>query len=179
MADEKEKEEAKPAVEEAAAPAAAEEGANAKPRSGMLLLIIIGVALILVSAAVTYVVVSLSIPASMKAPPKDKSHSLGPVVVPVKDIIVNIADTKGTRLLKIVPHLVVSEEALAEILKKSEAMVRDHIGAVAGKMTIDDLEGVNGRSMLKNDIISRLNGDFKDKMAGTITDVYFEEYLIQ
>jgi flagellar basal body-associated protein FliL len=133
--------------------------------------------LILVSATVTYIVVSLTIPSSMKAPPKTQVH--GPVIVAIKDVIVNIADTKGTRMLKLAPHLVVSEQALADIIKGSEAMVCDRIGAVAGKMTIDDLEGANGRSMLKNDIMTRLNEDFKDKMAGAITDVYFEEYLIQ
>ncbi len=173
-----EKEAAKTAAEETGAANAAEESAGAPAKSsGVLPLIIIGVALIVVSAAVTFFVVKMTIPSALKSAPK--SVSVGPVVVPIKDVLVNITDTKGTRMLKIAPHLVVSEEALAEIIRKSEAMVRDRIGTVAGKMSLDALEGVKGRSILKNDIISQLNDDFKDKMAGTVTDVYFAEYLFQ
>jgi flagellar basal body-associated protein FliL len=97
----------------------------------------------------------------------------------VKEVFVNVAETKGTRVLKVVMTIIVSEEGLLVELKKSDALVRDRIGAVASKMTLDQLEGVNGRELLKKNIISQLNLAFQDKMEGIVTDIYLSEFLIQ
>ncbi len=97
----------------------------------------------------------------------------------VKEVFVNVAETKGTRVLKVVLTIIVSEEGLLTEMKKSDALVRDRIGAVAAKMTLDQLEGVNGRELLKKNIISQLNQAFQDKMEGIVTDIYLSEFLIQ
>jgi flagellar basal body-associated protein FliL len=46
-------------------------------------------------------------------------------------------------------------------------------------MTIDELQGMNARNNLRKEIISTLNNLLKEKMSGSITDVYFSEFLIQ
>lgn len=173
----------------------------APAKSGLLLTIIICTVSIVVSAAVTFVVARLtaspaphsSAPEASSEGEKKSAHGGGEKsahgggeqsgviskLVAVKEIYVNIAETKGTRILKIVPNLVVSEDALAKELMLAEALVRDRISAAAAKMTLDDLDGVNGRDSLKKEIMTLVNLSMQNKMAGVVTDVYFSEYLIQ
>ncbi|MEI6808605.1 MAG: flagellar basal body-associated FliL family protein [bacterium] len=170
-------------------------------KSGLLLTIIICAVTIVVSAGVTFVVARMTAPSAPSGTDrgassegeKKSAHGGGEKagheggekagvvskLVAVKEVYVNIAETKGTRILKIVPNLVVSEDALAKEMMLAEALVRDRIGAAAAKMTLDDLDGVNGRENLKKEIMTLINLSMQNKMAGVVTDVYFSEYLIQ
>lgn len=158
-----------------------------KARSGLLPIIVIGVLLIVVSAGVTFVVIKMTVPAASTsgeevvsvARKEGGGKETENLTVPVKEIFVNIKGTKGTRILKIVPTLIVSEKALVTEMTKSEALVRDRISMVAGEMTMDDLEADNGRDNLKKEIRARLNIAFQNQMAGVVTDIYFSDYLIQ
>jgi flagellar basal body-associated protein FliL len=94
-------------------------------------------------------------------------------------LMVNIAETKGTRVLRITPHLVLSEEGAAAKLTPMKAMLIDKIAGVASARTIDELDGAKGRELLKDDIKKGLNALIEHKMAGSVVDVYFSEYLIQ
>jgi flagellar basal body-associated protein FliL len=152
-------------------------------KAGLLPVIIIGILLIVASAGVTFFVVKMTMPSMPTA--KHESHTGSgegekavPLFMPLKDIFVNIAETKGTRILKISPTLVVSEQKLLTMMNQNEALVKDRIGFAAGKMTIDEL-GANGRENLKKEIIFQLNSAFQDKMAGSVTDVYFADFLVQ
>jgi flagellar basal body-associated protein FliL len=190
--------EAKPEAAAAdAADADAEKTAETKPKSSMLPVVIIGVAMVLVSAAVTFVVVKLSVPKIQIVPEnKEKVEKKGhgkvekkghgaeeegktPLMYNLDELFVNVAETKGTRILKIVPYLVLSEERLKPVLEDYKPMLRDSVSQVASRMTIDELQGLNARSNLRKEIISTLNNLLKDKLSGTVTDVYFSEFLIQ
>ena len=46
-------------------------------------------------------------------------------------------------------------------------------------MTIDQLEGANGRDALKREIMNIVNVALKDEMSGAVVDVYFSDFLIQ
>ena len=175
-------EEAKKAPEAAAAGAA--EGAaaaGAKPKSGILPIIIIGGALIVVIPIVTIVGVKMFMPSpSLVVKEKAETAEAGePATYSLKEIYVNIAETKGTRILKIVPFLVLSEQKLATEIAKYDALLRDRVSMAASSMTIDELEGPNGRETLKKEIAIQINTALKDRMAGAVVDVYFSEFLIQ
>jgi len=94
-------------------------------------------------------------------------------------IYVNIAETKGTRVLKIEPYLVLSEGGLDEILTGMAPLLRDKVLAAASTKTIDELEGPQGRANLKREIMTLINTAIKNRMSGAVIDVYFNEFLIQ
>ena len=171
---------AKKAPEAPAAAGGAEAAAApAKPKSGLLPILLIGVGLIVASAVVTFVVVKMTMPAPVVVKEKAGDGTGEPLTYSLKELYVNIAETKGTRILKIVPYLVLSEQKLVDEITKYEPMLRDRVSMAASSMTIDELEGPNGRETLKKEIAIQINSALKDRMAGAVVDVYFSEFLIQ
>jgi flagellar basal body-associated protein FliL len=194
--------EAGAAPEAAAAPTPPGEEDAAQPQNGsksnMLLLIIIGVGLILASSVVTFITVKLLVPkpieiaqAAVKEDSKAKAEhggggggehgkgGAGSLLFSLGDIYVNVAETRATRALKVSPVLVLSEPKLADELKEYQSLLRDRIMEAARKMTLDELDGPNGRDNLKKEIISLINMSIKDKFSGMVVDVYFNDFLIQ
>lgn len=157
--------------------------ANARPgegHSGTMVVMIIGLLVMLLTPLASYFVVKLSQPATSEkaaAAPEEASPATAEMVMEM--LMVNIAETKGTRVLRITPHLVLSEEGAAAKLTPMKAMLIDKIAGVASARTIDELDGAKGRELLKDDIKKGLNALIEHKMAGSVVDVYFSEYLIQ
>jgi flagellar basal body-associated protein FliL len=149
---------------------------KAKPSSGILPILVIGLGLIGASAGVTYVVVRKTLPPPVVT---QKASATVPITFPLGEMYVNIAETKGTRVLKIVPYLVLSESRLEEQIPKYVPLLRDRVSIAASKMTIDELDSMRGRDTLKQEIVTLVNNALKDKMSGAVTDVYFHEFLIQ
>ncbi len=168
----------------AAAPAADEEkraaAAPPKSSSGLLVMIGVGVALIVVSAAVTFFTVKSSVPKEEPIPEKKEGgEPETQFTCDLHEIYVNIAETKGTRVLKIVPILVMSEERLAKEAEKMSPLLRDRASYAASSLTIDQLEGPSGRDALKREIMNAVNSSLKKEMSGAVVDVYFSDFLIQ
>ncbi|HBA84883.1 MAG TPA: hypothetical protein DCZ95_12385 [Verrucomicrobia bacterium] len=166
-------EEEKPTAEAAAATAQA----AAKPKSNLIVVIIIGVAITIATPLITYFVVRATVPPPVVAEEKESAKAGG--YCDMMEMYVNIAETKGTRILKIQPVLVLSDAKLEEKIKQLEAMIKDKILMATSTKTIDELEGPNGKEALKREIVSLINAAIKDKMSGAITDVYFTQFLIQ
>ena len=174
--------------------------AEAKAASGMLPVILIGVSMVVASAVATFFVVKGTMPATVsvnvvkeggksegkgegkgeaKGEGKGGEAGKAPLIYGLDEMFLNVAETKGTRVLKLMPFLVFSEESLRPILEQYKPMLRDCVSQVASRMTIDELQGVNARNNLRKSIVSTLNTLLSDKMAGSITDVYFSDFLIQ
>jgi flagellar basal body-associated protein FliL len=98
----------------------------------------------------------------------------------LKSILVNVAETKGTRILKIEPHLVLSDSKQIEKLQLSYMpMLVDRVILAASRKTIDELEGPQGRESLKREIMGEINGIIKERFSVSVVDVYFNEFLVQ
>lgn len=93
-------------------------------------------------------------------------------------MLINIAETKGTRILKITPHLIFSEPEMANKMPPLKPLLMDTITTVASGKTLDELDGPTGRENLKKVIIQRLNKLLETRMTGSVVDIYFEEFLI-
>jgi flagellar basal body-associated protein FliL len=166
-------EEEKPAAEAPEATAAQ----AAKPKSNLIIVILIGVVITVATPLITFFVVKATVPPPVVAEEHEKEAASA--YCDMSEMYVNIAETKGTRILKIQPVLVLSDEHLTEKIKQVEAMIKDKILLAASTKTIDELEGPNGKESLKREIVSLINAAIKDKMAGAVTDVYFTQFLIQ
>ncbi len=101
------------------------------------------------------------------------------VIVAISDIYVNIAGTKATRILKITPVLMLSAEKLIPEIEARRPLIRDLISEAACRMTIDELDGQNGRGILKREIKNKINILLRGQLAGAVQDVYFSDFLIQ
>ena len=155
------------------------------------LVLVIGFLVMLLTPTASYFVVKLSL--QTRAPEADakkekekpksekgeKAEKAEPTLYNLNSMLVNILDTKGTRILKITPHLVLSEPEMAEKMKNLKPLLVDLITSVASAKTLDELDGPAGRENLKKDILLRVNKSLEARMTGSVADVYFDEFLIQ
>jgi len=154
----------------------------AKGKSGTLVVIIVGFLVMIVTPLTTFFVVKATVPPPLatSAPDMELEEPPGETTTfNLGTIYVNIAETKGTRVLKIEPYLVLSEAGLDEVLTGMAPMLRDKVLAAASTKTIDELEGPQGRANLKREIMTLINAAIKKRMSGAVIDVYFNEFLIQ
>ncbi|QBG47364.1 flagellar basal body-associated FliL family protein [Verrucomicrobia bacterium S94] len=152
-----------------------ENGADGKKGRGTVFMVILGILLIAGGIGTGLILGQRSRPV-VDVPRKDPET---PLIVSFEDLYVNIAETKATRVLKLTVVLELSEEKLITPLEAHRAIIRDLISEAASHMTIDELEGRNGRSILKREIKNRVNDLVRDRMAGAVVDVYFSDFLIQ
>jgi flagellar basal body-associated protein FliL len=151
------------------------EAAPKKSKAGL----IIGIVCVVLIAAGVGAGIYFGTKSQVKVPaPHRKTDK--PIIIALDDMYVNIAETKATRILKITPVLEVSDAALMAVIAETyRPIIRDHISEAASRMTIDELEGRNGRGILKREIKNRLNVLFRERMAGAVVEVYFADFLIQ
>ena len=97
----------------------------------------------------------------------------------IDPLVVNISGTRMTRVLRIQVHLILSEPRLEEVIKEMMPMVKDRIMSTAGRRTLDEMEGVDDRESMKRDIALEINSLIRSRMAGSVLDVAFSEFLIQ
>jgi flagellar basal body-associated protein FliL len=97
---------------------------------------------------------------------------------PLSAMQINIYETRGTRILKLVPHLQLSESQMASKLPPLKALLMDTIATVVCSKKLDELEGPAARESLKKTIILRLNEQLAKHLSGSIVDIYFEEFLL-
>lgn len=147
----------------------------AKKGNGMLIIIILGVLLIAGGTGAGLVLGKKSQP---KVPEPKKKTDV-PVVTTFQDLYVNIAETKATRVLKLTAVLELSDEKLSTTLDPFKPILQDLICEAASHMTIEELEGRNGRGILKREIKNRSNELLRDRMEGAVVQVYFTDFLIQ
>jgi len=168
-----------PAAEGDAGESSADEGeAKQAPKSGVLVVVTVGFLVMIATPLTSFLLVKMAMPPEIETKSVVTDEE-GETVIEVKALLVNIAETKGTRVLRVEPHLVLSEARLADNLKDRMPMLIDRISTAAARKTIDELEGPQGREALKRDIISEINMALKEKMSGAVVDVYFSEFLIQ
>lgn len=154
---------------------AVEEGAK-KKSMGTVIIAVLGVVLMGAGVGTGLVLGKKSRKVVVEAPKKENTT---PVIIEFKDMYVNIAETKATRILKLTTVLELSEDKLATPLEAHRPIIRDLISESASHMTIQELEGRNGRDILKREIKNRVNDMLRDRMSGAVVEVYFSDFLIQ
>ena len=150
--------------------------APAPKKKGGLLLVLVGVVVLVAAPAASYFLFFKKGGDAKEAPQKPAPP---PVVMAVEPVVVNISGTRMTRVLRMQVHLVLSQATLEPVVKEMLPMVKDRIIAVAGRRTLNELETVEDRDSLKRDLVLEINGLIRPRMAGTILDVAFSEFLIQ
>jgi len=90
--------------------------------------------------------------------------------------IVNLTDAQGTRYLKVVMQLEMSNEILGTEIDRKTPQIRDEIIMLLSSKSFDDVSSVAGKRALKRGILNSLN---RYLTTGRVNNVYFSEFVVQ
>ena len=161
---------------------AAEEAAGDGKKSKKGLLIIIVLVLLLLGGgggAVWWFVLRTPPPTAEELASQEAAKKKEPEILPVftlKPFVVNLADKKSRRYLKVSMKLELSNEDLVEEMEKRRAQIRDVILTLLSSKTAKEVGSMEGKFLLRQDIIKRVNVFL---VAGKVTHVYWEEFVVQ
>ncbi len=110
-----------------------------------------------------------------EASEQEKTDSIG-TIYSVDTFIANLASTDGKRYLRITMDLDYSENELAEELEGRLPQIRDSILMILTTKRFEDVNNIDGKIALRNEIVEKLNS-FLQK--GSINNIYFTEFVIQ
>ncbi|MGC9324897.1 MAG: flagellar basal body-associated FliL family protein [Desulfomonilia bacterium] len=94
----------------------------------------------------------------------------------LESFIVNLTDAQGTRYLKVVMQLELSNALLEPEIEKRKPQIRDEIIMLLSSKSFDDVSSVAGKRALKRAIINGVN---KYLATGQVVQIYFTEFVVQ
>ncbi|MDY6971187.1 MAG: flagellar basal body-associated FliL family protein [Thermodesulfobacteriota bacterium] len=94
----------------------------------------------------------------------------------LETFIVNLADPEANRFLRVTMDLELSDESLVPKLDERLPQIRDSILMVLTSKKLKDINSIEGKISLRDEITAGLSAFFKD---GAITRLYYKEFVIQ
>ncbi len=160
---------------------AVEEGAEVKKSKKGLLIIIVLVVLLLGGGGfgAYWFLLRTPPPTAEELAEIEAAKKPEPVILPVfslKPFVVNLADKKSRRYLKVTMKLELSNEELLEEIDKRRAQLRDVVLTLLSSKTAVEVGTMEGKFLLRQDIIKRVNVNL---VTGKVTKVYWEEFVVQ
>jgi flagellar protein FliL len=105
-----------------------------------------------------------------------KTSSLAEPFTPLKTFIVNLANAGGRRYLKVRLELELSNKEVKRELNMRLPEVRDQIVLVLSSKTYQQIQGVAGKTVLREELAERANSVLK---TGKVKKIYFSEFVVQ
>jgi len=168
----------------AAAPVAtAQDVAPGGKKNRKLLFAAVGVVAILAGAALPLVVDISSLLGKPKEGTQDKPHAeTKTAIVPFGDMVVNLADERAMRYLRVKLAVLVDadkEKEVSDLLTKKKPAVKSKlISHLAGK-TLKDVSGTVGVNRLQREILERFEEVLYPEGHSPLRAILFEEYVVQ
>lgn len=107
--------------------------------------------------------------------PPEEENSIGPIYK-LDTMIVNLADQGGKRYLRVTMELELSAPEVKDEIDMRLPQLRDAILMILPTKTYADIGTTEGKIALRDEIIKKLNSFLK---KGTITTIYFSEFVVQ
>lgn len=98
------------------------------------------------------------------------------VMYALKPLMVNLAESRGSKVLKVSVAFELSSPDLSAELDEKLQKVTDSILVLLSSKTFDDVYSVEGKFRLKDEITMRVN---RFLLMGHVRDAYFTEFVIQ
>ena len=165
---------------------AEENGTTESPKkSPMMMIIIIVLGVLVVGGGAAYFFLLRPAPPQMpagaglpgeEAIPGVEAKVEEKVIHSLKTFIVNLAGGGGTRYLKITIELEAPNNVVEKELGTKESQVTDTILTLLTCKSYDDIKDIQGKTLLKEEIVSRVNTILR---TGRIRRAYFTEFVIQ
>ncbi len=163
--------------------ASQESEAEVAPKSGggAMKMVVIAVALVVVlggggAGAWFFFMKDSAEPEQVAPKGKQQGVSRSGPIVSLEPFIVNLADPKGKRYLKVKLDLELSSKAADKELKKRMPMVRDQIIMALSSKTFQQIQGVPGKNVLRDELTARANSILK---SGKVKKIYFTTFIVQ
>ncbi len=129
-------------------------------------------------------------PEPAHAEPAPEDHSLGegrgehPAsagggssdTLPLEVFVVNIKDKDRDRYLKVKAEVQVSAPAVSEEIQKRLPQVRDVFISLLASKSFEEVRSIEGKNFLREELLLRVNSLLR---AGTVTAIYFTEFVVQ
>ena len=157
------------------------EGAETKSRSPLLLIIIAVVLVCMIGAGVgIYLFMQKGGDAPAAESKQSAQQAAGAAlsmghVIALEPFIVNLAGNSRS-YLKLSMSLEVSDPVLEEQIVSKMPRIQDTILFVLSSKTHDEIVTSEGKTVLKDELLTRLNSFV---VAGTIENIYFTSFVIQ
>jgi flagellar FliL protein len=103
------------------------------------------------------------------------ADDLGPLF-PLESFIVNLADQGGKRYLRVTMNLELTGAAVTEALTKRIPQVRDIILVTLSTKKYEDIQNVEGKNFLRDEITTQINTLLATE---AIKKIFFSEFVIQ
>ncbi len=100
---------------------------------------------------------------------------MGPIVA-LKTFIVNLADPGGRRYLKVKLELELENKDIEKELKARLPEVRDQIIMALSSKTFQQIQGIAGKKILREELTARANSVLK---TGKVKKAFFTEFIVQ
>jgi len=97
-------------------------------------------------------------------------------IFPLEPFIVNIYDGQELRYLKVKIELEMVDPAIKTEIERRMAPIRDSVLILLSAKTLQDIQDVQGKNMLKDEIQAAIN---KNIPPGKISKVYFTDFIVQ
>lgn len=97
-------------------------------------------------------------------------------IFPLEPFIVNIYDGQELRYLKVKVELEMVAPAIKPEIEGRLASIRDSILILLSAKTLQDIQDVQGKNTLKDEILGAIN---KNIPPGKIAKVYFTDFVVQ
>jgi flagellar FliL protein len=95
---------------------------------------------------------------------------------PLDTFIVNLADQERNRYLRVTMDLELAVATDTQKLSERLPQIRDRILMLLPSKRFADISSTEGKTALRDEIISKLNGLFP---GNVITDIFFTEFVVQ
>jgi len=94
----------------------------------------------------------------------------------LETFIVNLADKAGTRYLRVSMDLELEKEEAGQLVDKRLPKIRDAILMILPTKKYEDIGTVEGKSALRNEMLTKLNELIEPEK---IKNIYFTEFVVQ
>ncbi len=97
-------------------------------------------------------------------------------LVPLEPLVVNLGGSGAPRYLKVQVELEVGDVGSKGAVEASVPVVRDALIVLLGSQRLTDLQEFEGKVLLKEEILDRVNGALGEPL---IDSVFFTEFIVQ
>ena len=98
------------------------------------------------------------------------------VMFPLDTFIVNLADEKAKRYLRVTMQIELKPGETVDILEQRLVQVRDIILMILPAKRFQEIRTADGKTLLRQEIMTRLNALLKQDI---ISNIYFTEFVVQ
>lgn len=118
---------------------------------------------------------SANLTANAQAAQHQSENSMGPIYS-LDTFIVNLADDGRSRYLRVTMDLELFTKADESALSDRLPQVRDSILMILPSKRFEDIASMEGKTALRNEIITRLNGIVNKDV---VSNIFFTEFVVQ